>query len=77
MSVLAALRQATQAQHQELEAKAGILQRLATPTGRRDLLQAFLALYQPAEAALRGRFFCCIECFSFFYKLQNIAGLAV
>lgn len=55
MSVLAALRQATQAQHHELEAKAGILQRLATPTGRRDLLQAFLALYQPAEAALRPR----------------------
>lgn len=55
MSVLAQIRQATRARHDELEAAAGILERLALPRGRRQLLETFLGLYEPAEAALGRR----------------------
>lgn len=55
ISVLAQIRQATRARHDELEAGADILERLACPARRRQLLEAFLGLYEPAEAALRRR----------------------
>ncbi|HEX2561443.1 biliverdin-producing heme oxygenase [Phenylobacterium sp.] len=53
MSVLAELRRATKARHDDLEANAGILERLAGHAGRRRLLGVFLSLYEPAERALR------------------------
>ncbi|MFC3080057.1 biliverdin-producing heme oxygenase [Phenylobacterium terrae] len=53
MSVLAELRRATRDRHDDLEASAGIVERLARPNERRRLLEAFLSLYEPAEAALR------------------------
>lgn len=51
--VLTRLRRATRTRHEELETNAGVLERLAHPGSRRGLLEAFLSLYEPAEAALR------------------------
>lgn len=53
MSVLAELRRATRERHDDLEGNAGVLERLVSLDGRRQLLEAFLSVYEPAEAALR------------------------
>jgi heme oxygenase (biliverdin-IX-beta and delta-forming) len=46
------LRDATQAHHQRLEARLDILSCIATPDGRRALVERFHALHAEAEAAL-------------------------
>jgi heme oxygenase (biliverdin-IX-beta and delta-forming) len=46
------LRDATQADHQRLESRLDILARIASPTGRRALVQDFHCLHREAEAAL-------------------------
>lgn len=46
------LREGTQADHQRLEDRLGILERIATPAGRRELLVRFWRLHAEAEAAL-------------------------
>lgn len=55
MSVLAAIREATGAAHEELETGLDVLSRLGTLDGRRRLLADFHALYEPAEGALAPR----------------------
>jgi len=46
------LRDATQADHQRLESRMDILARIATPDGRRALVERFYRLHAEAEAAL-------------------------
>lgn len=46
------LRAATQAAHERLEARMDILQRIATPNGRRTLVERFHALHTETETAL-------------------------
>jgi heme oxygenase len=46
------LRAATQDHHQRLEEQVDILGRIATPEGRRDLVEGFSGLHADAEAAL-------------------------
>lgn len=52
MSVLAAIREATAVHHAALEAGFDAVGRLGEPERRRDLLERYLSVYAPAEAAL-------------------------
>lgn len=52
MSILTAVRAATRPLHDALEADLDMVSRLTTEAGRRQVLAAFLGIYEPAEQTL-------------------------
>jgi heme oxygenase len=52
VTVLSEIRRHTSAAHESLEHELDVIRRLASPAGRLSLMQAFYALYEPAERAL-------------------------